>query len=143
MSRQNLILHARVAIVRIRTNPDPDGFMFIIYFRRRHFSSVRRRRNKATYILSANYSSRFNFISRGYTYICHNQNAPLCVHAGSNTTIRTLNHLAPVPSITTTTILHIILLLLIVIYTHNAYSCLLYTSPSPRDKRQSRMPSSA
>ena len=24
-----------------------------------------------------------------------------------------------------------------------AYSCLLYTSPSPRDKRQSRMPSSA
>ena len=25
----------------------------------------------------------------------------------------------------------------------NAYSCLLYTSPSPRDKRQSRMPSSA
>ena len=31
--------------------------------------------------------------------------------------------------------------------THNAavdgYGCLLYTSPSPRDKRQSRMPSSA
>ena len=25
----------------------------------------------------------------------------------------------------------------------NSYSCLLYTSPSPRDKRQSRMPSSA
>ena len=25
----------------------------------------------------------------------------------------------------------------------NAYPCLLYTSPSPRDKRQSRMPSSA
>ena len=25
----------------------------------------------------------------------------------------------------------------------NGYSCLLYTSPSPRDKRQSRMPSSA
>ena len=25
----------------------------------------------------------------------------------------------------------------------NVYSCLLYTSPSPRDKRQSRMPSSA
>ena len=25
----------------------------------------------------------------------------------------------------------------------NAYICLLYTSPSPRDKRQSRMPSSA
>ena len=24
-----------------------------------------------------------------------------------------------------------------------AYDCLLYTSPSPRDKRQSRMPSSA
>ena len=24
-----------------------------------------------------------------------------------------------------------------------AYACLLYTSPSPRDKRQSRMPSSA
>ena len=24
-----------------------------------------------------------------------------------------------------------------------SYSCLLYTSPSPRDKRQSRMPSSA
>ena len=26
---------------------------------------------------------------------------------------------------------------------HNNYICLLYTSPSPRDKRQSRMPSSA
>ena len=26
---------------------------------------------------------------------------------------------------------------------YNAYICLLYTSPSPRDKRQSRMPSSA
>ena len=26
---------------------------------------------------------------------------------------------------------------------HPNYSCLLYTSPSPRDKRQSRMPSSA
>ena len=26
---------------------------------------------------------------------------------------------------------------------HRVYSCLLYTSPSPRDKRQSRMPSSA
>ena len=26
---------------------------------------------------------------------------------------------------------------------HRGYSCLLYTSPSPRDKRQSRMPSSA
>ena len=25
----------------------------------------------------------------------------------------------------------------------NHYTCLLYTSPSPRDKRQSRMPSSA
>ena len=25
----------------------------------------------------------------------------------------------------------------------SSYSCLLYTSPSPRDKRQSRMPSSA
>ena len=25
----------------------------------------------------------------------------------------------------------------------NSYGCLLYTSPSPRDKRQSRMPSSA
>ena len=25
----------------------------------------------------------------------------------------------------------------------DVYSCLLYTSPSPRDKRQSRMPSSA
>ena len=25
----------------------------------------------------------------------------------------------------------------------DAFSCLLYTSPSPRDKRQSRMPSSA
>ena len=28
-------------------------------------------------------------------------------------------------------------------YGHNLYICLLYTSPSPRDKRQSRMPSSA
>ena len=27
--------------------------------------------------------------------------------------------------------------------TNNGYPCLLYTSPSPRDKRQSRMPSSA
>ena len=26
---------------------------------------------------------------------------------------------------------------------YKIYSCLLYTSPSPRDKRQSRMPSSA
>ena len=26
---------------------------------------------------------------------------------------------------------------------YEAYTCLLYTSPSPRDKRQSRMPSSA
>ena len=26
---------------------------------------------------------------------------------------------------------------------HGIYDCLLYTSPSPRDKRQSRMPSSA
>ena len=26
---------------------------------------------------------------------------------------------------------------------HGLYTCLLYTSPSPRDKRQSRMPSSA
>ena len=26
---------------------------------------------------------------------------------------------------------------------HELYGCLLYTSPSPRDKRQSRMPSSA
>ena len=29
------------------------------------------------------------------------------------------------------------------IKTHIPYTCLLYTSPSPRDKRQSRMPSSA
>ena len=29
------------------------------------------------------------------------------------------------------------------IITLNNYTCLLYTSPSPRDKRQSRMPSSA
>ena len=28
-------------------------------------------------------------------------------------------------------------------YSDNSYTCLLYTSPSPRDKRQSRMPSSA
>ena len=28
-------------------------------------------------------------------------------------------------------------------YYMNTYGCLLYTSPSPRDKRQSRMPSSA
>ena len=28
-------------------------------------------------------------------------------------------------------------------YNVNADTCLLYTSPSPRDKRQSRMPSSA
>ena len=30
-----------------------------------------------------------------------------------------------------------------VILHHNVFSCLLYTSPSPRDKRQYRMPSSA
>ena len=30
-----------------------------------------------------------------------------------------------------------------IISTDNIDSCLLYTSPSPRDKRQSRMPSSA
>ena len=29
------------------------------------------------------------------------------------------------------------------VYVHTATACLLYTSPSPRDKRQSRMPSSA
>ena len=29
------------------------------------------------------------------------------------------------------------------ITTNNVMDCLLYTSPSPRDKRQSRMPSSA
>ena len=29
------------------------------------------------------------------------------------------------------------------VYTANAYTCLLYTSPSPRDMRRSRMPSSA
>ena len=28
-------------------------------------------------------------------------------------------------------------------FTDSVYTCLLYTSPSPRDKRQSRMPSSA
>ena len=28
-------------------------------------------------------------------------------------------------------------------HTHDIHCCLLYTSPSPRDKRQSRMPSSA
>ena len=28
-------------------------------------------------------------------------------------------------------------------FEHHAFPCLLYTSPSPRDKRQSRMPSSA
>ena len=28
-------------------------------------------------------------------------------------------------------------------YSAVSYNCLLYTSPSPRDKRQSRMPSSA
>ena len=30
-----------------------------------------------------------------------------------------------------------------ILFVDEAYSCLLYTSPSPRDKRQSRMPSSA
>ena len=30
-----------------------------------------------------------------------------------------------------------------IVYQVGYYSCLLYTSPSPRDKRQSRMPSSA
>ena len=34
-------------------------------------------------------------------------------------------------------------LLELVIEKVNSYFCLLYTSPSPRDKRQSRMPSSA
>ena len=34
-------------------------------------------------------------------------------------------------------------LILIGIETRGHYICLLYTSPSPRDKRQSRMPSSA
>ena len=29
------------------------------------------------------------------------------------------------------------------LFTELVYGCLLYTSPSPRDKRQSRMPSSA
>ena len=31
----------------------------------------------------------------------------------------------------------------VIIYNFKYYICLLYTSPSPRDKRQSRMPSSA
>ena len=30
-----------------------------------------------------------------------------------------------------------------VLYTNNVYDCLLYTSPSPRDRQKSRMPSSA
>ena len=29
------------------------------------------------------------------------------------------------------------------LYAHRAYTCLLYTSPSPRDRQKSRMPSSA
>ena len=32
---------------------------------------------------------------------------------------------------------------LILLFVSPFYACLLYTSPSPRDKRQSRMPSSA
>ena len=34
-------------------------------------------------------------------------------------------------------------ILIMFICNHCPYVCLLYTSPSPRDKRQSRMPSSA
>ena len=36
-----------------------------------------------------------------------------------------------------------VFLFLIGVFPHRVNSCLLYTSPSPRDKRQSRMPSSA
>ena len=34
-------------------------------------------------------------------------------------------------------------ILLSIVGSYAFYACLLYTSPSPRDKRQSRMPSSA
>ena len=39
--------------------------------------------------------------------------------------------------------LFIVIAYLIVLMSSNYIACLLYTSPSPRDKRQSRMPSSA
>ena len=37
----------------------------------------------------------------------------------------------------------VFIMLIFFIVTANFINCLLYTSPSPRDKRQSRMPSSA
>ena len=37
----------------------------------------------------------------------------------------------------------IVVLILVMAYLGLTMGCLLYTSPSPRDKRQSRMPSSA
>ena len=45
----------------------------------------------------------------------------------------------PTGSVLTKTIYYAIISIIVM----TAYTCLLYTSPSPRDKRQSRMPSSA
>ena len=41
--RVSILGGAIVAIVRIRTNPDPDDFYVYYIFRRRHLSSVRRK----------------------------------------------------------------------------------------------------
>ena len=44
---------------------------------------------------------------------------------------------------TTIAIVGIVICVLLYLFFQDMWVCLLYTSPSPRDKRQSRMPSSA
>ena len=185
--------------------------MFIIYFSPPPFSSVRRRRNKATLVLSVNSPSRLHFISRGYTniiwipkpgkvdYKIPKAWRPISL---SNYLIKTLEKLITWETArvikqnpihekqhgfrsdrsTETAISanvdyieqHILMgksvlgvfldiqaafdtikpeLIRSKLIEHGGdsdmvdwyynYICLLYTSPSPRDKRQSRMPSSA
>ena len=44
---------------------------------------------------------------------------------------------------TSHTLFWVVMSLLLLVVRHIAYACLLYTSPSPRDRTRSRMPSSA
>ena len=67
-----------------------------------------------------------------------------CAEQQSGTKLA-LEHLAAVPSLAPTIVSFIMpaSLPIIPVILASAWTCLLYTSPSPRDKRQSRMPSSA
>ena len=51
------------------------------------------------------------------------------------------NYIWPVIIIAAQSVLLLVLLLIVTAYV--LYACLLYTSPSPRDRQKSRMPSSA